>query len=69
VEKREPLQVEIASFLECVRNRTEPLVGANEGIRALEVSLSILAKIKEHLAIVAESIKKSPATSESPASS
>jgi predicted dehydrogenase len=69
VVKQEPLQLEIASFLECVRNRTKPLVGALEATRALEVSLSILAKIREHLAIVAESIKKSPATSVSPASS
>jgi predicted dehydrogenase len=67
--KQEPLQLEIAAFLNCIRNRTAPLVGAAEAIRALEVSLSILAKIEEHLAVVAESIRKSSATSGSPASS
>ena len=69
VVKQEPLQLEIASFLYCVRNRTAPLVGAPQAIRALDVSLSILAKIEEHLGIVAESIRKSAATSESPSSS
>ncbi len=69
VVKQEPLQLEIAAFLDCVRNRAAPLVGATEAIRALEVSLSILAKIEEHLAVVAESIRKSSATSGSPASS
>ena len=69
VTKHEPLQLEIAAFLESVRNRTAPLVGAGEAIRALDVSLSILAKIEEHLAVVAESIRKSSATSGSPASS
>ncbi|MEP6534727.1 MAG: Gfo/Idh/MocA family oxidoreductase [Bryobacteraceae bacterium] len=67
--KQEPLQLEIAAFLESVRNRTQPLVGAAEAISALEVSLSILAKIEEHLAVVAESIRNSSATSESSASS
>jgi predicted dehydrogenase len=69
VVKQEPLQLEIASFLECVRNRAAPLVGATEAIQALEVSLSILDKIEKHLAVVAETISKSPATSASPASS
>ena len=69
VVKQEPLQLEIAAFLESVRNRTAPLAGAVEAIRALEVSLSILAKIEEHLAVVAESIRKSSATSDSSAPS
>jgi predicted dehydrogenase len=67
--KQEPLQLEVASFVQSVRARTAPLVGATDAIAALEVSLSILGKIEEHLAIVAETIAKSPATSESPASS
>jgi predicted dehydrogenase len=69
VHKHEPLQLEIQSFLECVRQRTPPLVGAEQAIRALEVSLSILAKIEEHLEIVADSLKKVAATSGLPASS
>jgi predicted dehydrogenase len=69
VVKQEPLQLEIASFLQCVRARTAPLVGPTEAVAALEVSLSILAKIEEHLAVVAETISKSPATSGSSASS
>jgi predicted dehydrogenase len=69
VQKHEPLQLEIQSFLDSVRQRTPPLVGAEQAIRALEVSLSILAKIEEHLEIVADSLKKAAATSGLPASS
>ena len=67
--KQEPLQLEIAAFLASVRNRIAPLVGAIEAIRALDVSLSILAKIEEHLAVVAESMRRNSATSDTPASS
>jgi predicted dehydrogenase len=74
IQKQEPLQLEIQSFLQCVRQRTAPQVGAAESIRALDVSLQILAKIEEHLEIVADSLKtdslkKSTATSGFPASS
>ncbi len=69
IQKQEPLQLEIQSFLDCVRQRTAPQVGAGESIQALDVSLQILGKIEEHLGVVADALKKSTATSGFPASS
>ncbi len=56
VEKAEPLQRELEAFLECVRTRQRPQVGGPEALRALEVALAILDKIKEHGRIVAQSL-------------
>jgi len=44
----EPLKAELMSFLECVRTRSEPLVGLNDGRRALALALEILRAIREH---------------------
>ena len=60
VAKEEPLHVEVESFLNSVRNRTQPLVSGEEGLRALEVALAILAKIKEHAKLVAQRIHSLP---------
>lgn len=38
---RDSLREELSSFLESVRNRRPPVVGPSDGIRALEVALSI----------------------------
>ena len=57
VPKDEPLRLEIESFLEAVRNRTRPAVSGEEGLRALDIGLVILAKIKEHGKIVEQQIK------------
>ena len=57
ITKDEPLRVEVESFLEAVRNRTKPLVSGEEGLRALDVALGILAKIKEHAELVAQRIQ------------
>jgi predicted dehydrogenase len=59
-EKREPLRAELEHFLECCRDRREPRVGAAAATRALEVSLAILGKIKEHLEIVARTLSSRP---------
>jgi predicted dehydrogenase len=56
--KAEPLRVELESFIECVRTRRPPRVGAEDGIRALQVSLGILDKIEEHLQIVASTLSR-----------
>jgi len=58
VEKAEPLRLELESFLSCVQNRTRPKVNGDDALRALEVAESILARISEHAAIVAESLAK-----------
>jgi predicted dehydrogenase len=57
VAKDEPLRLEIESFLEAVRNRSRPLVSGEEGLRALDVGLAILGKIKEHAKLVEHQIK------------
>jgi predicted dehydrogenase len=63
VQKDEPLRLQIASFLECVRTRSQPRVTGPEAARALQVALSILAKIEEHGAVVAETVRRgNPAT-------
>jgi predicted dehydrogenase len=57
VPKDEPLRLEIESFLDAVRNRTQAAVSGEEGLRALDLGLAILAKIKEHGKIVEQHIK------------
>jgi predicted dehydrogenase len=44
----EPLRLELESFLEAVRERSQPEVNAREGRAALAVALDILAAIKAH---------------------
>lgn len=55
--KDEPLRLEVEAFLASVRNRTRPLVSGEEGLRALEVALDILAKIEAHRKLVAQQIQ------------
>jgi len=43
IARDEPLRREIESFLECVRERTSPLVGGEDGRRALELAARIAA--------------------------
>ncbi len=59
VEKAEPLKRELESFIQCVQNRSRPRIGGPEALRALEVALEILDKIKEHGEIVAQSLSTS----------
>jgi len=56
VEKDEPLRLELESFFECVETRQPPKVGGEDACRALEVALSIGARIEEHSKVVAESL-------------
>jgi predicted dehydrogenase len=55
--KEEPLRLEVESFLEAVANRTRPRVPGEEGLRALEVALSILDKIEEHAELVTQRLQ------------
>lgn len=50
VEKGEPLAIELASFVACVRDRRDPKVGADLGRSALEVAIAITEKIRPGLA-------------------
>jgi predicted dehydrogenase len=44
----EPLHAELKSFLSAVRERAKPVVSLEEGRRALEVALEIVAAIAQH---------------------
>ncbi len=48
VTAEEPLHAELKSFLDCVRQRSQPLVSLAEGCRALAVALEIVAAIRHH---------------------
>jgi predicted dehydrogenase len=58
--KDEPLRLEIEAFLEAVATRSRPLASGDEGLRALEVAMAILAKIEEHAKVVAQQIQSLP---------
>jgi len=46
VVKGEPLQLELASFIESVRQRSEPKVSGQQGKRALDVAVAIVERIQ-----------------------
>ena len=50
IETEEPLQAELRSYLQAVRERTQPAVPLAEGRRALALALDILAAIQQHTA-------------------
>jgi predicted dehydrogenase len=45
----EPLLAEIKAFLQAVRQRSRPVVSLEDGRRALELGLAILAEIERHM--------------------
>ena len=47
VKKIDPLEVEIASFAQCVRSRKDPRVSGSDGKRALTLALQIIQKIDD----------------------
>jgi predicted dehydrogenase len=57
VERIEPLEAELLAFCDAVRRRTRPRVDAWQASRALQLAEAILDKIKEHSAIVSETIR------------
>jgi predicted dehydrogenase len=58
VKKGEPLQLELASFFQAVRDRTPPLVDGYQATAALRIAEQITAKIKEHSHLVAETLRR-----------
>ncbi len=48
IRKKEPLKVELKSFIGCVRNKKKPVVSGQEGKEALQVALDILEKINSN---------------------
>lgn len=57
VDKREPLQEELAAFFQSVRDRRSPLVGAEEAVQSLRVAEAITVKIKEHGDLVGATVR------------
>lgn len=58
VEKAEPLQREMASFVEAVRRRTAPRVGGEEGRKALAAALTIRSEMEAHARVVAATLAR-----------
>lgn len=49
VEKKEPLRAELESFLQCVRERTRPLVSGEDGVAAVALAKDVAAAIEQSL--------------------
>jgi len=47
----EPLKLELAAFVDCVQKRETPAVTGQDGLRALELAISINAAIAERLVL------------------
>jgi len=50
IDEREPLQLELASFAQCVREGTEPVVSGEKGMRAIAVAVRVLKQVAAHQA-------------------
>jgi predicted dehydrogenase len=49
VEKKEPLRAELESFLQCVRDRSRPLVSGEDGVAAVALAKDVAAAIEQSL--------------------
>ena len=49
IEDKEPLRAELESFLQCVRDRTRPIVDGEDGCKAVELARRVGEKIEESL--------------------
>lgn len=58
VEPNEPLELELKSFVECVRSRQKPAVDGRQAAAALDVAEVLLAKMKEHSDLVTEAVRR-----------
>lgn len=48
IEDKDALQDELETFIECVRQRRQPPVSAEDGVRAVKLAETIVAAIKSH---------------------
>ena len=56
--KAEPLQLQLAAFLESIRTRKEPKLNGVAARRTLETALGILDKIEVHSGVVARTLER-----------
>jgi predicted dehydrogenase len=47
VEKKEPLRAENEAFLQCVRERSRPIVSGDDGLEAVELAIRVREAIDE----------------------
>lgn len=48
IHTREPLKNELEHFLDCIRSRSEPKVGADDGVATVELATSIVDSARSH---------------------
>jgi predicted dehydrogenase len=58
VERVEPLEAEVRSFLSAVRERSQPQVDGKQATKALRLAEDILVTIKEHAQLVSQTIER-----------
>jgi predicted dehydrogenase len=58
VEPAEPLQRELAAFVQAVRQRSRPKVDGIQAVNALRLAEEILVTIKEYAHIVSQTIRR-----------
>jgi predicted dehydrogenase len=49
VEKKEPLRAELEAFLQCVRDRTRPIVSGEDGLNAVALAVRVAEAINESM--------------------
>ncbi len=69
VTKDEPLRLEVESFIDCVVNRTRPVVSGEDASRALEVALAIQTQMAEHRQVVLETVAQATQAGRIPSAS
>lgn len=62
VRRGEPLELELASFLQSVSTRQKPRVNGHQAAAALAIAEELLDKIKEHGDLVKETVRKRSAS-------
>jgi predicted dehydrogenase len=49
IEKKEPLRAELEAFLQCVRDRSRPLVSGEDGLEAVALARRVATAIEQSL--------------------
>lgn len=55
IQKGEPLELELAAFVECVKKRSQPLVGGEQGAQALRLAAEICGQLRRQAPCVTNS--------------
>jgi len=52
IDKKEPLMVELETFIDCIKKDTEPTVTGHDGVEALKIAEKFKQSAKEKNAVV-----------------